>query len=286
MPVAKNKVNWGLATVYWGKITVDENGKDVYDTPVKLVGSRVVNWNPQGDLVEVYADGGTIYTGRENDGYEGSLEMTALDDDLVQYALDEERDDLKIQFEKKVTAQKRLFLMWEWENDTRNTRHCMLNITANRGNIESTTAGDGGSKSAQYETLNLRSLPRYDGYVKYKTTYETNAEDYDNFFESVKAPIFYFTVTTEVTNITKTTAENASLRFVVETSKENVTPHYQWYSTTGLNIQGTAITGAKSSTYNIPNSLVAGTYYYYCIASGTGMEDKKSTVATVTVTGE
>ena len=85
MPVAKNKVNWGLATVYWGKITVDENGKDVYDTPVKLVGSRVVNWNPQGD----YADGGTIYTGRENDGYEGSLEMTALDDDLVQYALDE-----------------------------------------------------------------------------------------------------------------------------------------------------------------------------------------------------
>ncbi|MBR0518640.1 hypothetical protein IJJ97_02495 [bacterium] len=62
MPVSKNKVNWGLAKVYWGRITGSEQGIDTYSEPVKLTGSRVINFSPQGDLVEVYADGGTIYT--------------------------------------------------------------------------------------------------------------------------------------------------------------------------------------------------------------------------------
>ena len=51
MPVAKNKVNWGLAKVYWGKVTANEQGIDIYTTPVKLTGSRVVNFSPQGDYL-------------------------------------------------------------------------------------------------------------------------------------------------------------------------------------------------------------------------------------------
>ena len=286
MPVSKNKVNWGLAKVYWGQITVNEQGIDTYSEPVKLVGSRVINFSPQGDLVEVYADGGTIYTGRENNGYEGSLEMTVLDDDLIKYALDEETDDSNIQFEKKKTTQNRFFLMWEWENDTRNTRHCMLNVTANRVSIESTTAGDGGTKSAQYETLQLRSLPRdSDGYVKYKTTYQTDSTAYSTFFDAVKAPNFNFTITTDVEDVTKTTAEDASLSFVVTTTKEGADIKYQWYSTTSISADGTAIEGATNSEYEIPNTLEAGTYYYYCVASADGVNDKKSAVSTVTVTG-
>lgn len=187
--MTKNKVNWGLAEVYWGKITVnEETGVDEYTTPVKLVGARQLNFTAQGDLVEVYADGGTIYIGRENNGYEGSLEMTELDEDLIKYALDEEEDSKKLSFEKKETTQKRFFLMWEWIQDAKNSRHCMFNITANRPEIAATTAGDGGTRSAQYQTLTLRALPRFDGRVKCKTKSDTDSTTYSNFFNSV--PVF------------------------------------------------------------------------------------------------
>ena len=56
-------------------------------------------------------------------------------------------------------------------------------------------------------------------------------------------------------------------------------PNYQWYSnTTNSNTGGTVIPGATGSSFTIPASLTAGTYYYYCIVN-----TKCTSVATVTV---
>lgn len=36
----QNVVNWGLTVSAWGKITVNEQGKDVYEAPKKFKGTR------------------------------------------------------------------------------------------------------------------------------------------------------------------------------------------------------------------------------------------------------
>ena len=61
-------------------------------------------------------------------------------------------------------------------------------------------------------------------------------------------------------------------------------PTYRWYSNDiNNNTGGTAITGATNAAYTIPTSLVAGTYYFYCVVSAPNAEPVTSDVAAVTI---
>ena len=183
-----NRVNWGLALSAWGKITVGADGKDVYGAPTKFLGNRQVNWDPAGDLVKVFADGTVIYTGRQNSGYTGSLELTNLDDDFAAWVLSEEKDSKNVQYEIKEPTLNRFYLMWEWVQDAKNTRHIMYNITASRPAMSATTAGDNDAKTAQYRTLNLTAIPREDGIVKASTRVDVDSTVYTNWFASAYVP--------------------------------------------------------------------------------------------------
>lgn len=183
-----NKVNWGLAASAWGKITVDANGNDVYGAPVMFLGDRQVNFTPAGDLVKVFADGTVIYVGKENSGYTGSLELTNMDDDFAKWALSEEVDSKNVQYEIKEPVVNRIYLLWEWVQDQKNTRHIMYNITVSRPDQNATTAGDNDSKTAQYQTVNLTAIPRADGIVKAKTRVDVDATTYNNWFNAAYVP--------------------------------------------------------------------------------------------------
>ena len=183
-----NRVNWGLALSAWGKITVDANGNDVYGAPNMFLGNRQVNWDPAGDLVKVFADGTVIYTGRQNSGYTGSLELTNLDDDFAKWALSESVDSKNVQVEEKEPVVNRFYLLWEWVQDAKNTRHVMYNITASRPSMSATTAGDNDSKTAQYRTLNLTAIPRADGVVKASTRVDVDSTTYNNWFSAAYTP--------------------------------------------------------------------------------------------------
>ena len=184
-----NRVNWGLAASAWGTITTDAQGHDVYGTPNMFLGNRQVNWDPAGDLVKVFADGTVIFTGRQNSGYTGSLELTNLDDDFAQYALSETVDSKNVQYEEKEPTINRFYLLWEWVQDAKNTRHIMYNITASRPSMSATTAGDGDSKTAQYRTLNLTAIPRDDGIVKASTRVDVDSTVYTNWFSAAYVPV-------------------------------------------------------------------------------------------------
>ena len=184
-----NRVNWGLAASAWGKITVDGDGNDVYGAPTMFLGNRQVNWDPAGDLVKVFADGTAIYTGRQNSGYTGSLELTNLDDDFAKWVLSETVDSKNVQYEEKEPTINRFYLLWEWVQDAKNTRHIMYNITASRPSMSATTAGDGDSKTAQYRTLNLTAIPRADGIVKASTRVDVDSTVYSNWFTTAYVPV-------------------------------------------------------------------------------------------------
>lgn len=183
-----NKVNWGLAASAWGKITVDANGNDVYGTPTKFLGNRQVNWDPAGDLVKVFADGTVIYTGRQNSGYTGSLELTNMDDDFAAWVLSESVDSKNVQYEEKEPTVNRFYLIWEWVQDQKDTRHIMYNITASRPSMSATTAGDNDSKTAQYRTLNMTAIPRADGVVKASTRVDVDSTTWTNWFNAAYVP--------------------------------------------------------------------------------------------------
>lgn len=183
-----NRVNWGLAASAWGKITTDAQGNDVYGTPTMFLGNRQVNWDPAGDLVKVFADGTVIYTGRQNSGYTGSMELTNLDDDFAAWVLSESVDSKNVQYEEKEPTVNRFYLLWEWVQDVKDTRHIMYNITASRPSMSATTSGDNDSKTAQYRTLNLTAIPRADGIVKASTRVDVDSTTYNNWFNAAYVP--------------------------------------------------------------------------------------------------
>lgn len=182
----ENIVNWGLEASAWAPITVDANGNDVYGAPRKFHGARSISWTPDGDLVNVYADGTTVYTGKNNDGYSGTMEFTTMEEEFARYALGELVDENGLQYEPQEAQVNRFALLWEWVGDINRARHCMFNCTANRPDLSAITKGDGGSKTAQYQQINLKSIPRQnDGNLKVRTRSNTSASVYNNWFNSV-----------------------------------------------------------------------------------------------------
>ena len=183
-----NIVNWGLVASAWAPISVDANGNDVYGAPRKFRGARSVSWTPAGDQVKVYADGTTVYTGKNNDGYTGTMEFTNIEEEFARYALGEMVDANGLQYEPQEAQVNRFALLWEWEGDVNRARHCMFNVTANRPDLSAQTKGDGGSKSAQYQTIDLVAIPRpNDEIVKTRTRSTTDATVYANWFNTVPA---------------------------------------------------------------------------------------------------
>ena len=181
-----NIVNWGLKASAWSEISVDANGNDIYGVPHKFKGLRSISFTPNGDIQKVYADGTTVYTGKTNDGYGGSMEFTNPDEDFLAFVLGEVVDSNGLQYEIVEPPEKRVALLWEWVGDKRHTRHCMYNCTITRPELSVITKGDGGSKTAQYQTLNIQAIPRVnDDIVKVRTRSDADASVYNGWFNSV-----------------------------------------------------------------------------------------------------
>lgn len=256
-----NRVNWGLAASAWGTITEGPDGNDVYGTPHMFLGNRQVNWDPAGDLIKVFADGTVIYTGRQNSGYTGSLELTNMDDDFAAYVLSESVDSKNVQYEEKEPTINRFYLLWEWVQDAKNTRHIMYNITASRPAMSATTAGDGDTKTAQYRTLNLTAIPRADGIVKASTRVDVDATTYNNWFSAAYTP-----------------AGSSTYALTVAVADSNGAVQR---AQVVLNNGAIAFTNALG---NAVFNLVAGTYDVFVSAAGYVAQATTATVSSADVT--
>lgn len=256
-----NRVNWGLAASAWGKITQDAQGNDVYGPPVRFLGNRQVNFDPAGDLIKVFADGTVIFVGRQNSGYTGSLELTNLDDEFAKWALSESVDSNNVQYEEKEPVVNRFYLLFEWVQDAKNTRHIMYNITASRPSMSAITAGDNDSKTAQYRTVNLTAIPRADGIVKASTRVDVNSTVYENWFSAAYVPIGTLAQAVTFTVTGTDSAPVADAMIVLDNGM-------------------TAVTGSNGTAVMF---LAAGSYNIMVSASGYNTASNTLTVSTAAV---
>ena len=100
------------------------------------------------------------------------------------------------------------------------------------------------------------------------------------------APVPVITIGTQPAVTTKVPAGSINSNLNISaTVTLSATLSYQWYSSTsGSNTGGSTVGGATGTSFSIPKSLSAGTYYYYCIVSASGgAKPVSSNVATVTV---
>lgn len=181
-----NIVNWGLVQSGWAPITVNSSGNDTYGAVQKFKGLRSISFTANGDTPKVYADGTIVHVGKNNNGYTGTMEFTNPDEAFLQYVLGETLDGSNLQYEVLEPVVNRVALLWEWEGDQRRTRHCMYNCTISRPDLSAITKGDGGTKTAQYMTLNIEAIPRSnDDIIKVRSRSNTTATVYNNWFTSV-----------------------------------------------------------------------------------------------------
>lgn len=288
----------GLDSLYYAKITEDQNGIETYGTPKVLAKAMTAELSVE--LIEaiLYADdgasevvkefkSGALTLGIDDIGSLVAQDLTGCKIDSNNVVVSRSEDGgspVAVGFRaKKANGKYRYFWLYR----------VIFSVPA------TTLATKGDSITFSSPTIEGTVFRRnkLDGENKHPWKAEVtegdngvSASTISSWFTSVYEPDFTavtptITITTQPAGMTEVTAGSitGSLSVVAESNTSDPVT-YQWYentidSTTG----GTAINGETSASFDIPTDLLADTYYYYCVLSLVGASDVTTTVATVTV---
>lgn len=288
----------GLDSLFYAKITEDQNGIETYGTPKVLAKAMTAELSVE--LIEaiLYADdgasevvkefkSGALTLGIDDIGSLVAQDLTGCKIDSNNVVVSRSEDGgspVAVGFRaKKANGKYRYFWLYR----------VIFSVPA------TTLATKGDSITFSSPTIEGTVFRRnkLDGENKHPWKAEVTEGDtgvsaltISSWFTSVYEPDFTavtptITITTQPAGLTEVTAGSitGSLSVVAESNTSDPVT-YQWYentidSTTG----GTVINGETSASFDIPTDLLAGTYYYYCVLSLVGASDVTTTVATVTV---
>ncbi|MBV1757741.1 MAG: hypothetical protein KMY55_07840 [Dethiosulfatibacter sp.] len=288
----------GLDSLYYAKITEDQNGIETYGIPKVLAKAMTAELSVE--LIEaiLYADdgasevvkefkSGALTLGIDDIGSLVAQDLTGCKIDSNNVVVSRSEDGgspVAVGFRaKKANGKYRYFWLYR----------VIFSVPA------TTLATKGDSITFSSPTIEGTVFRRnkLDGENKHPWKAEVtegdngvSASTISSWFTSVYEPDFTavtptITITTQPAGLTEVTAGSitGSLSVVAESNTSDPAT-YQWYentidSTTG----GTAINGETSASFDIPTDLLADTYYYYCVLSLVGASDVTTTVATVTV---
>lgn len=188
MPDMKNKVKYGLKNAHYAPLTVNENGYATYATPTPIPGSVSLTMDAQGETNTFYADNMAYFVSAANDGYSGPFEVAIIPDSFRRDILNETLDEnTKILLENINNQANPFALLFEFQGDQRAIRHVLYNCTCGRPSVASTTTNN--TKTPTTETMNLTASPLANGNVKAKTTEDTPAAQYNNWYSAVWQPL-------------------------------------------------------------------------------------------------
>lgn len=185
--MADNKVKYGLKNVHYAPLTIGDTGAVTFGAPVPIPGAVNLSLDAAGDTSTFYADNMAYYVTAANDGYSGTLEMALIPDDFRKDILGETLDAAdKVLVESAAAETKSFAFLFEFSGDQKAVRHVLYNCKATRPSMSSATTTN--TKEPSTDTLNLTASPLANGYVKAKTTADTTATVYENWFKQVWQP--------------------------------------------------------------------------------------------------
>lgn len=182
------KIKYGLKNVYYATATDDGNGTLTYATPVAWKGAVSLSLDAQGDTNTFYADNIAYFTTTADNGYQGDFESALIPDSFRTAVLGETLDAKGFYVQKSGQPTKEFALLFQFENDDNNTRHCLYRCTASRPAVEGSTQQE--SVEPQTETITITAMPRIsDDLIKSRAPYTTSTtSSYATWFTAVQEP--------------------------------------------------------------------------------------------------
>lgn len=149
-----NKIKYGIKNCYYAKATIDGTGAATYASPVALPGAVSLTLDASGDITKFYADNIVYWSGANNNGYSGSLELALIPESFLKDILGQTLQNTDKTLYETVQATGSPFaLMFQFEGDQHATKHVMYNCTANRPSVAGATKND--TLEPQTETINI-----------------------------------------------------------------------------------------------------------------------------------
>ena len=288
----------GLDSLFYAKITEDQNGIETYGTPKVLAKAMTAELSIE--LIEaiLYADdgasevikefkSGSLSLGIDDIGSLVAQDLTGCKIDSNNVVVSRSEDGgspVAIGFRaKKANGKYRYFWLYR----------VIFSVPA----TSLATKGDSITFSSPTIEGTVFRRNKLDSENKHPWKAEVTEGDsgvasstISGWFTSVYEPDFTpvtptISITTQPAGTTNVTAGSitGSLSVVAESNTSDPVT-YQWYeNTTSSTSGGTLINGETSASFDIPTDLLADTYYYYCVLSLTGASDVTTTVATITV---
>ena len=183
----KNKVKYNLKNTHYAMLSIAEDGKVSYGTPMAMPGSVSISLDANGEPENFYADGEAYYVINNNMGYNGDLELAMIPESFRTDALKEQLDDKGVLIENAQVELAAFALLFEFDGDQRHIRHVLYNCSASRPGIEGKTNEE--SREVQTEKLTIKAAPLTNGMVKAKTGDTTDTTVYNNWYKAVYMPI-------------------------------------------------------------------------------------------------
>ena len=184
-------VRFGLSNVHYAT----KASAGTYGTPVGIKGAVQLTTSPEGDSSTFYADNRAYYVAETNNGYSGTLEVAAVNEEFLKSVLGYETDATSgLTFETTDAQPKPVVLLFEVDGNEEKQRAALYGVTFSRMETEANTRSD--STEPDTVTLNFTAIGEQftvgsatKNVVKAQCT-STDEDDaaYANFFTKVPQP--------------------------------------------------------------------------------------------------
>lgn len=196
--MGSNKVKFGLKNVHYALVTetvaTDGTVTSTYGDLKALAGAVSLSLSSTGSKSVFRADNEDYYVSWGEGGYEGDLEVARVNEDFLKDVLGYTEDDDKILVESSAAFKTVNYfaLVFEFDGDQRETKHCLYKCSASRPDIASQTTGENGNIEPQTETLSLTAVPRSDAdkYIHIQTQETTSTAVVEAWYTAVPTPSF------------------------------------------------------------------------------------------------
>ena len=200
--MSANKVKYGLKNVHYALVTESvvttgaDAGKTVssYGELKALTGAVSLSLSSSASKSVFRADNEDYYVSYGQGGYEGDLEVARVNEDFLKDVLGyvEDQDKILVESSSAFKTVNYFALVFEFDGDQRETKHCLYKCSASRPDIASQTTGEGGTTDPQTETLTLTAVPRVDEdkYIHIQTQETTSTAVVTAWYTNVPTPTF------------------------------------------------------------------------------------------------